>query len=83
MSHSQANLKPRGLRKRKAKITVTDDELQRQKHSKITAGDGPERIDSTAMAELTDETEPDVENKILIVDLFKIEDLLVTLPVTT
>ena len=80
MSHSQANLKPQGLRKRKATITVTDDELQRQNHSKMTAGDGPERIDSTAMAEPTDEIkpvnstiiEPDEEDdKILIVDSIK------------
>ena len=58
MSYSQANLKPPGLRKRKSTITVTDDELQRQKHSKMTAGDGPESIDSTATAEPTDEIKP-------------------------
>ncbi|KFY93042.1 hypothetical protein V498_04591 [Pseudogymnoascus sp. VKM F-4517 (FW-2822)] len=58
MSHFQANLKPPGLRKRKSTITVTDDELPRQKNPKMTAGDGPERIDSTAMAEPTDEIKP-------------------------
>ncbi|KFY32037.1 hypothetical protein V493_00575 [Pseudogymnoascus sp. VKM F-4281 (FW-2241)] len=84
MSHSQANLKPPGLRKRKSTITVTDDELQRQKHSKMTAGDGPERIDSTAMAKPTDEIEPanstimepdEVDDEILTVNSFKVEDL--------
>ncbi|KFY89587.1 hypothetical protein V500_05600 [Pseudogymnoascus sp. VKM F-4518 (FW-2643)] len=70
MSYSKANVKPPGLRKRKPTITVTDDELQRQKHSKMTAGDGPESIDSTATAEPTDGInlvdptiiEPDEEN---------------------
>ncbi|KFY66727.1 hypothetical protein V497_00747 [Pseudogymnoascus sp. VKM F-4516 (FW-969)] len=56
MSYSQANLKPPGLRKRKS--TITDDELQRQKQSKMTAGDGPESIDSTATTEPADEIKP-------------------------
>jgi hypothetical protein len=80
MSHSQANLKPPGSRKRKATITVTDDELQRQRNSKMMAGDRPERIDSTAMAEPTVEIEPvnptimepdEVDDEILIVDSIK------------
>ncbi|KFZ02085.1 hypothetical protein V500_00453 [Pseudogymnoascus sp. VKM F-4518 (FW-2643)] len=80
MSHSQANLEPPGSRKRKATITVTDEEKQRQQHSKMTAGDGPERIGLTAMAEPTDEIkpvdptiiEPDEEDdKNLTVDPFK------------
>ncbi len=58
MSYSQANLKPPGSKKRKSTITVTDDELQRQNHSKMAAGDGSESIGSTATAEPTDEIKP-------------------------
>ncbi|KFY17981.1 hypothetical protein V492_00231 [Pseudogymnoascus sp. VKM F-4246] len=84
MSYSQANLKPPGLRKRKSTITVTDDELQRQKHSKMTTGDGPESIDSTATAEPTDEIKPvdptiivpdEKDDKNLTVDPFKMADV--------
>lgn len=62
---------------------VTDDELQRQKHSKMTASDGPKRIDLTAMVELIDEIEPanstimepnEVDDKILTVDPFNMVD---------
>ncbi|KFY32539.1 hypothetical protein V493_00090 [Pseudogymnoascus sp. VKM F-4281 (FW-2241)] len=77
MSHSQANLQPPGLRKRKPTITVTDEELQRQKHSKMTAGDRAERIDLTAMAEPTANPtimEPDSEDDKIIADP-KIEDM--------
>ena len=84
MSHSQANLKPLGLRKRKSTVTVTDDELQRQKQPKMTAGDGPDCIGSTARAEPTDNIEPvsltiikpdEVDDEILTVNPFKVEDL--------
>ncbi|KFY13909.1 hypothetical protein V491_06219 [Pseudogymnoascus sp. VKM F-3775] len=76
MSHSQASLKPAGLRKRKSTITVTDDELQRQRHSKMAAGDGPEHVESTAMVESTANTtiiEPDEEDN--IANPIKIEDM--------